>query len=77
MALDIADVIRERRFLAAHPEWNIFSAGHGIPRDGGVADLLADAAAPSPKFAVLTVHTCREWQAGHSDCHSPPLARRR
>jgi hypothetical protein len=29
MALDIADVIRERRFLAAHPESNIFSAGHG------------------------------------------------
>jgi hypothetical protein len=29
MALDIEDVIRERQFLAAHPEWNIFSAGHG------------------------------------------------
>ena len=29
MALDMADVMRERRFLAAHPEWNIFSAGHG------------------------------------------------
>ena len=22
-------MIRERQFLAAHPEWNIFSAGHG------------------------------------------------
>jgi hypothetical protein len=29
MALDLEDVIRERRFLAAHLEWDIFSAGHG------------------------------------------------
>jgi hypothetical protein len=29
MALDLADVIRERRFLAANSKWEIRSADHG------------------------------------------------
>ena len=32
--------------------WKAF-AGAGIPRDGGIADLLAEAASPVPKFAVV------------------------
>jgi hypothetical protein len=32
--------------------WQGF-AGAGIPRDGGIADLLAEAAAPVPRFAVV------------------------
>lgn len=29
MSLPVDQVIRERRFLAAHSEWNIFSQGKG------------------------------------------------
>jgi hypothetical protein len=29
VALDIDDVLRERRFLAASPQWNIFSLKNG------------------------------------------------
>ena len=28
-------------------------AGAGLPRDGGMADLLAEAASPAPKFAAV------------------------
>jgi site-specific DNA recombinase len=32
--------------------WQAFTAA-GIPRDGGMADLLAEAASPAPKFAAV------------------------
>src|SRR5690242_21772784 len=32
--------------------WQAF-AGDGLPRDGGMADLLAEAASPAPRFAVV------------------------
>src|SRR5690348_17255637 len=32
--------------------WQAF-AGDGLPRDGGLADLLAEAASPAPRFAVV------------------------
>jgi DNA invertase Pin-like site-specific DNA recombinase len=46
-ALDLAD--------RSHGQaWQKVAAQVGIPRDGGVAELLADAAAPVPKFAAAT-----------------------
>jgi DNA invertase Pin-like site-specific DNA recombinase len=32
--------------------WQAF-AGDGLPRDGGMADLLAEAASPAPRFAAV------------------------
>ena len=34
--------------------WRVLTDA-GLPRDGGMADLLADAAAPNPKFSVVVV----------------------
>ena len=34
--------------------WRILTDA-GLPRDGGMADLLADAAAPNPRFSVVVV----------------------
>jgi len=46
-ALDLAD-------RSQGEGWRQVAAQVGIPRDGGVADLIADAAAPAPKFAAAT-----------------------
>ena len=40
--------IEQRGHGTAHERFDV-----GIPRDGGIADLLAEAAAPNPRFAAV------------------------
>jgi hypothetical protein len=47
----------------------------GIPRDGGLADLLAEGASPEPRFAAVI---CEDIErSGRDTYYAPALGRRR
>jgi hypothetical protein len=47
--------------------WRAFAGEGGLPRDGGMADLLAEAASPAPKFAVVV---CEEIARSGRDVYN-------
>jgi len=49
--LEVASISANRQALAQGQAWRAVAGD--IPRDGGMADLLAEAASPAPKFAAV------------------------
>jgi hypothetical protein len=49
--------LEQRGHGSAHERFDV-----GIPRDGGIADLLAEAAGPSPRFAAVM---CEDIEVRH------------
>jgi hypothetical protein len=47
------------------------AAGTGIPRDGGLADLLREAASPQPRFAAVICEDMRTSSDPAGTCSTP------
>ena len=47
--------------------WRPFAEA-GIPRDGGIADLLSEAKAPAPPFAAVVCEDIERSAPGHVQC---------